>query len=521
MFFWPNWPDFPPPSMLFDPQINFEEILTQFSSTLHSQPEPPPPPPPPSLIPSLLLTPSQTSPISSTQSFLSSREAMSTFSMSTMSDRMQCEDSLGLESRINEPSYYQNLNLYCQEMPACLYATNQHRRSLRTMHSNDYLDHSIGLNSKRKSMLIAPHLLSSSPLSTFSSSKSIHTKIKNQRNSNNFRKRTVRQQSDDEIFTPQFDSNNIVDHDINNNVRTCKDKNLFTPLQPRFIHSNLVTKRLFDSGSFASNSSYLSSRSNQQDNVQNFSDHSASSSPSSGTQSSCSPHSKISTLNDSFKNLSSTNNQLHLRALNTTCDSYKNLKFDRQMKNIDFKCSKSDFDFNPGYNLQNFKINSLPTNLETLKPKRLHVSNIPFRYRESDLSKLFSPYGNILNTEVIFNERGSKGFGFVTFANGYSADHARDCLNGQIVDGRKIEINNATTKFNKKNTNNGYIYEDQSRGKNSIEADNDANKFDNINNDDGTNDPKFNYLLAQMFSLMQKKYPVGVQAARTQSFRIY
>lgn len=60
------------------------------------------------------------------------------------------------------------------------------------------------------------------------------------------------------------------------------------------------------------------------------------------------------------------------------------------MKNIDFKCSKSDFDFNPGYNLQNFKINSLPTNLETLKPKRLHVSNIPFRYRESDLSKLFS-----------------------------------------------------------------------------------------------------------------------------------
>lgn len=190
MFFWPNWPDFPPPSMLFDPQINFEEILTQFSSTLHSQPEPPPPPPPPppSLIPSLLLTPSQTSPISSTQSFLSSREAMSTFSMSTMSDRMQCEDSLGLESRINEPSYYQNLNLYCRETPTCLYATNQHRRSLRTMHSNDYLDHSIGLNSKRKSMLIAPHLLSSSPLSTFSSSKSIHTKIKNQRNLNNFRK---------------------------------------------------------------------------------------------------------------------------------------------------------------------------------------------------------------------------------------------------------------------------------------------------------------------------------------------
>lgn len=28
--------------------------------------------------------------------------------------------------------------------------------------------------------------------------------------------------------------------------------------------------------------------------------------------------------------------------------------------------------------------------LDSLKPKRLHVSNIPFRYRDSDLRKLFS-----------------------------------------------------------------------------------------------------------------------------------
>lgn len=30
--------------------------------------------------------------------------------------------------------------------------------------------------------------------------------------------------------------------------------------------------------------------------------------------------------------------------------------------------------------------------LESLKPKRLHVSNIPFRYRDSDLRKLFLVY---------------------------------------------------------------------------------------------------------------------------------
>ena len=44
--------------------------------------------------------------------------------------------------------------------------------------------------------------------------------------------------------------------------------------------------------------------------------------------------------------------------------------------------------------------------------------------------------------EIIFNERGSKGFGFVTFAKGAEADSARDELHGNIVEGRKIEVRN-------------------------------------------------------------------------------
>lgn len=47
--------------------------------------------------------------------------------------------------------------------------------------------------------------------------------------------------------------------------------------------------------------------------------------------------------------------------------------------------------------------------LEALNgPKRLHVSNIPFRFREPDLRHLFGDYGCILDVEIIFNERGSK-----------------------------------------------------------------------------------------------------------------
>jgi RNA binding protein fox-1 len=39
---------------------------------------------------------------------------------------------------------------------------------------------------------------------------------------------------------------------------------------------------------------------------------------------------------------------------------------------------------------------------------------------------MFSKFGRILDVEIIFNERGSKGFGFVTFANSGDADRARD-----------------------------------------------------------------------------------------------
>ena len=59
-------------------------------------------------------------------------------------------------------------------------------------------------------------------------------------------------------------------------------------------------------------------------------------------------------------------------------------------------------------------------------------------------------FGAILDVEIIFNERGSKGFGFVTFSNGSDADKAREQLNGTIVEGRKIEVNNATARVQTK-----------------------------------------------------------------------
>ena len=49
-------------------------------------------------------------------------------------------------------------------------------------------------------------------------------------------------------------------------------------------------------------------------------------------------------------------------------------------------------------------------------------------------------YGDIVDAEIIFNERGSKGFGFVTFSNAEDANRAREDVSGRVIDGRKIEV---------------------------------------------------------------------------------
>ena len=77
---------------------------------------------------------------------------------------------------------------------------------------------------------------------------------------------------------------------------------------------------------------------------------------------------------------------------------------------------------------------------------RLHISNLPFRFRNPDLVVLFSKYGTVVDAEIIFNEKGSKGFGFVSMANPGEAAYARAVLQGAIVEGRRIDVNPATAK---------------------------------------------------------------------------
>lgn len=79
-------------------------------------------------------------------------------------------------------------------------------------------------------------------------------------------------------------------------------------------------------------------------------------------------------------------------------------------------------------------------------PRRLHITNLPFKIRDNELRSMFEAYGTVIDAEIIFNERGSKGFGFVTMENVDAAAMAKEALNGKEMDGRKIEVNNATPR---------------------------------------------------------------------------
>jgi len=90
---------------------------------------------------------------------------------------------------------------------------------------------------------------------------------------------------------------------------------------------------------------------------------------------------------------------------------------------------------------------------EMKEAKRLHVSNIPFRFRDPDLRHMFGKFGTVSDVEIIFNERGSKGFGFVTFEDKAEAEVAKQELNGSIIEGRKVEVNDATVRVQSKKSN--------------------------------------------------------------------
>ncbi|CAI5451972.1 unnamed protein product [Caenorhabditis angaria] len=81
---------------------------------------------------------------------------------------------------------------------------------------------------------------------------------------------------------------------------------------------------------------------------------------------------------------------------------------------------------------------------QTFTDNRIYVSNIPFSFREQDLASMFYVYGKVLSVEIVTNDRGSKGFGFVTLDSIEACEKARADLHESHVQGRIIEVRRAT-----------------------------------------------------------------------------
>ena len=75
--------------------------------------------------------------------------------------------------------------------------------------------------------------------------------------------------------------------------------------------------------------------------------------------------------------------------------------------------------------------------------KKLYVGNISFQTTSDELVQAFSQYGTVTSAQVVTDrETGrSRGFAFVEMADG--ADEAISAMNGALVGGRTLTVNEA------------------------------------------------------------------------------
>ena len=77
--------------------------------------------------------------------------------------------------------------------------------------------------------------------------------------------------------------------------------------------------------------------------------------------------------------------------------------------------------------------------------KKLFVGGLAWATTSESLHKAFEPFGEIVEAKVITERESgrSRGFGFVTMADGAAADAAIQALDGKELDGRAIRVNEA------------------------------------------------------------------------------
>jgi RNA recognition motif-containing protein len=76
---------------------------------------------------------------------------------------------------------------------------------------------------------------------------------------------------------------------------------------------------------------------------------------------------------------------------------------------------------------------------------KLFVGNLSFNTTENDLQDAFAAHGNVIEANLMTDRATGRprGFGFVTMGSPEEAQNAINALNGAVIDGRNLTVNEA------------------------------------------------------------------------------
>lgn len=77
--------------------------------------------------------------------------------------------------------------------------------------------------------------------------------------------------------------------------------------------------------------------------------------------------------------------------------------------------------------------------------KRIYVGGLPYSATDADLAKLFSASGTVTSASIVTDKftGQAKGFGFVEMSTDAEAQTAINSLNGTLMGGRTLTVNEA------------------------------------------------------------------------------
>jgi len=86
---------------------------------------------------------------------------------------------------------------------------------------------------------------------------------------------------------------------------------------------------------------------------------------------------------------------------------------------------------------------------------KLYIGGLSWDTSEERLRETFAEYGEVIEAKVIVDRYSgrSRGFGFVTFANNDDAQNAIAKMDGTVLDGRTVAVNEAREEPNRRRGN--------------------------------------------------------------------